>query len=317
MKRFLFRFRPCNENNFNALRNSQIWCTSAEKFADPRDCSLRIDVSQNVPQMRNVLRKLGFQWFASKCIEEYLGNRYNLNFDDIQKELIKQYVEQESARNISIDLNATLGDELSGAIKNSVSIYKALYDFVMNDDDAMKVMLRSLQEYALEVADKRRKLFYVCCFTETYKNDAMWESFADGFQGFCCRYNVDEIEIFGEISPFQKVIYDNKPIFDFTNFFKYDNSKNELQIGKEIMNQLVYKDKSMQYQKEWRLFVRRDDAASSGKLVDFNICSGIILGVNISTDNKRILLNIAEEKNLPVYEQRLSRYGNFYYHQIQ
>lgn len=317
MKKFLFRFRPCNENNFNALRNAQIWCTSAENFADPRDCSLRIDVSRNVPQMRKVLKILGFQGFAPKWIEQFLSAKYHRTFEEDRKNLIKKYVEQELTGNISLDLNAFFGEEIGTEIKRSVNVCKAFYDYVMTDDDGMKLMLRSLQEVANESADKRRKLFYVCSFTETYKNDAMWESFADGFKGFCCRYDMDAIEIFGKISPFQKVIYGKKPVFDFTNFLKFDNSKNQLQIENEIMNQLVYKDNSMHYQREWRLFVKREEPSSPGKLVDFDICSGIILGIKISDENKRILLKIAEEKDLRVYEQRLSRYENFYYHRIR
>ena len=316
MKKYLFRFRSCNENNFNALRNAQIWCTPAESFADPRDCSLRIDVSRNIPQMRKVLSILGFQGFAPNWIEKFIGKDQNHIFSDAENALIKQYVEHTCACDVPVDLNVLFSDELSKVIRKSVDLCRAFYEYVMTDDEAMRVLLRSLQETALEEAEKRRKLFYVCCFTETYKNDAMWESFADGFQGFCCRYDMDLIEIYGKISPFQKVIYGSKPIFDFTNFLKYDNSKTELQIENEIMNQLIYKDQSMQYQKEWRLFVKRT-GTSSGQLVDFDICSGIILGIKMSAENKRCLLKIAEEKNLQVYEQRLSRYGNYYYPQIQ
>lgn len=317
MRKYLYRFRSCNENNFNALKNSQIWCTPAESFADPRDSSLRIDVSRNVPQMRKVLSILGYAGFAPKWLEEYIGKKYSIDFNETQKNIIKQYVEQACCENASYNLNSAFPDEISNEIRKSLKLCQGLYEYVMADDDAMQVMLRTLQETAQEAADKRRKLFCICCFTETYKNDAMWESFADGFQGFCCRYDMDEIEIFGKISPFQKVIYGIKPVFDFTNFFKLDNSKTELQIENEIMNQLVYKDPSMQYQKEWRLFVKREDLSSSGQLVDFDICSAIILGIKISSENKEILLNIAAEKGLLVYEQRLSRYGNFYYQRIR
>ena len=317
MRKYLYRFRSCNENNFNALKNSQIWCTAAERFADPRDSSLRIDVSRNIPQMKRVLSILGYTGFAPNWLEKYIGKKYAFDFDEIQKYIIKQYIEQDYKGEALVDLSSGFPNEICDEIVKSIKLCKALYEYVMTDDDAMRVMLRLLQDTALEEADKRRKLFYICCFTETYKNDAMWESFADGFQGFCCRYDMDAIEIFGKISPFQKVIYGSKPVFDFTNLLKYDNAKTEIQIENEIMNQLVYKDKSMQYQKEWRLFVKREEVSSLGRLVDFDICSRIFLGIKMSAENRRILLNIADEKNLQVYEQRLSRYGNFYYQQIQ
>ena len=156
-----------------------------------------------------------------------------------------------------------------------------------------------------------QSIFGVFSLSEINDNQPMWSSYAKNYEGYCIEY---DIEKFLKENPkynndLQEVYYsdkrENDPIKIILKVF-YDSIYTSLQVDhkkydiKDSLIKLVTtKAKSWSYQREWRLL---------GKANQNDICipiKGVYIGMNMKSRNKTIILNIAKEKSLTVYEQYL------------
>ena len=71
----------------------------------------------------------------------------------------------------------------------------------------------------------------------------------------------------------------------------------------EIIKALTVKSKVWEYEREWRHIVFTKDAPD--RLVKLPIVSKIILGINISPEDKEKVIESAGKKHIPVYATRL------------
>lgn len=314
MKKYLYRFRSCNDNNFKALEQGQIWFTRADKFADASDTSFRLNIEKNSKDLLKVIKDIGSEKMIVSLIKNQLMsnnigdisqkielitpaidfNKYEINIDYIDKVLE------------SYDLKTR--ELIIYIVKASVVLNKIM----LSNNEALKVLTRSVEKNMINKIQNYRKHVTICCFTETYKNLAMWESFADGFKGFCCRYDFSLYEHKEGINPLQKVKYGKKPLFDISSYY-FNDEYNDKSLSLEAINQLIYKDENMNYQKEWRIIRENNYEVEYGELIAFDICDAIIIGIYTPIQEEKKLCEIAKKLNLIVYKQCLSKYGNYYY----
>lgn len=317
MKKYLYRFRSCNDNNFKALEAGQIWFTRADKFADASDTSFRLDIERNSQNILKVINDIGLYKMIVTLIEKQL---LHYNISDVYKimDLIIPGIEFEK-NNFDIDyINNVLEfcdlktrDSIIQIIKASIEIN----NIMLTNEEALKVLTRRVENDMILKINNYRKHVTICCFTETYRNLAMWESFADGFKGFCCRYDFNLYEHKEGINPLQRVIYGDKPLFDISSYY-FNNEYNDKLLSVEAINQLIYKDKNMNYQKEWRIIRENDYMVDAGELIDFDICDAIIIGIYTPMKDEQKLCEIAKKIDLKVFKQCLSKYGKYYYRQL-
>jgi hypothetical protein len=71
----------------------------------------------------------------------------------------------------------------------------------------------------------------------------------------------------------------------------------------EIIKALTIKSKVWEYEREWRHIVFTKDAPN--RLVKLPIISKIIMGINISAEDKEKVIELARRKHIPVYATRL------------
>jgi hypothetical protein len=71
----------------------------------------------------------------------------------------------------------------------------------------------------------------------------------------------------------------------------------------EIIKALTVKSKVWEYEREWRHIVFTKDAPN--RLVKLPIISKIILGINISAEDKEKVIELARRKHIPVCSTRL------------
>ena len=192
-------------------------------------------------------------------------------------------------------------------------------------EEAFKVIKSRLfhdVETIVENAVKYLKQYtHVACFSETIKSVTMWSHYAESHKGFALEYDMREYmtkcdkceknmdclnRIFSNLYP---VIYSRKR-YDATNFVDYyiGLSYGLSPILDDVLffnKAALYKSPQWNYEKEWRLFLSRKDAANLPCIkVEFRP-TAIYYGANISPINKKFLSDIAKEKGIKEYQMYL------------
>lgn len=333
--RQLFKYRECNENNFNALENQEVWLSSAENFVDPYDCRLPFSIKELPNKKINKLMK----WFV---FTDYIVG-YN-------RENLKKYnaVTPQEARKIMF--SRCYNDELYPRGREIVKFIKKNYSREEHDDMAQKFLVfdqcisrrgrgARLREWfrndaeigCQETIELHRKNEYACSLTETNDNPKMWEEYADGYKGYCICFDFskgirkDLLNSSGHVAALKAIFpifYRKKrPKFDSFKFlikqYQQDFYEEEGEFWEpatsEILSlQMLFKHPMYSNEKEWRILVGGEVPG----LFWFPFFSSLYLGKDISNENKERLLEIAKKLNLSVYQQKVNVDG-FTYELIQ
>ena len=147
------------------------------------------------------------------------------------------------------------------------------------------------------------KLYLVGCLSSDFKNRLMWSHYADCHKGFCIEYNFSALEKIQNDQYLLPVLYDNKrPLFPWS--IAFDQSESSIkEAQKKILLSLLTKDNVWSYEKEWRIFIRKQ--RSSELIMPPITC--IYLGARIDNESKNAIINIANKHNIPVKQMQLDR----------
>lgn len=146
-------------------------------------------------------------------------------------------------------------------------------------------------------------LFNIGCLCTDYKNRLMWSHYADSHKGFCIEYDYSSYgDKDDEILPFP-VVYSNKRV-KVPWKPAFDNSPENLdEATSKLAMALLTKDSAWQYENEWRILVNAQDPQE----VKSAPVSCVYLGALCSEQNKRKILRIAKELNVPVKQMVVDR----------
>lgn len=299
----LFRYRECSERNFDAFYNDKIYAVNAQMFNDPYDCLLKYD-------------------------KNYL-------YDTIKKGASKENIKQ--IRNLlkrgepfPKDLEYLYGEELSKFIKNTIynatdeDLDRLEYNFEINKKEFFNniEIIFKKAEYFL------RRNTFIACFSETLKSITMWSHYANSHKGFVLAYNFRNSESQCD-KCYKKEICNDKLIhYIFPIIYdsvRYDGTSFvESYLGKHVgfnanINDITFytkaalnKSPQWQYEKEWRLFLNKNNSTGLSCL-DIKIKpEAIYYGNDISPINKKILSEIAKEKGLKEYQMYIDTQSNRY-----
>lgn len=154
-------------------------------------------------------------------------------------------------------------------------------------------------------------LFYIGCLCTDYKNRLMWSHYADSHRGFCIEYDYSSYgDKDSDILPFP-VIYSKYRIKAPWKIAIENTPKNEKEAYQKIMLALLTKDSAWEYEKEWRVLISSDDS----KELRSAPISCIYLGALCSEKNKKKIIKIARNLNVPVKQMTLDR-GEFELHTL-
>lgn len=145
----------------------------------------------------------------------------------------------------------------------------------------------------------------ITCFSETPYNMLMWSHYANKHSGICVEYDFSKlfstvpnslllpVEYSGKrpLLPIEKVIVDRG------GKIEVDQSKMNLLLP-ALLKSLAIKSDIWSYEREWRHVVFTKDTPD--RLACLPIISRIILGINISTENREKMLAFAKERHIPV-----------------
>ena len=210
-----------------------------------------------------------------------------------------------------------------------------LVDAIFNTPFRRSTYEETLKEYndtAIETFKIIRampgKMFLTTCLSETPASILMWSHYAMNHTGFCVEYDFNNLSAENHyiLEHLEKVNYtDQLPSLPLASLIQVMRKKLDPTFKKDpkiteattetCVEAILTKNSVWNYEKEWRLIFLKQDPELPQKIP---CASKIVLGADISDSNKTLLLSLAREKNLPVFQAYLipDRYAIDFY-QIQ
>jgi hypothetical protein len=319
-----YKYREVNDNNLKALREDYIWITTANNYKDPLDSTLYFDIYK---QRHKILKIIDIEM-------------PKLLFEQIKKEFIKRGVNPSIFKNMNLE-DAILWIKnytfMNGRFKfGKIRGYLKQQGIAKRKSDEVENKLREIQsnKKSKEITENFMNAFsqlnkkikqssYLHSFAESYDNPTLWENYTDNDKGFCIEYDLSILEEIGfekfpELHRIWPIIYKNKEEIDLSELLRLSikqmlNERDtggeylmDIQMGMNIMS----KHTKYKYEEEWRLLIEKKKRINNK--FKFPFISAIYLGVNIKDSDKKILIGIAKEKDIKVYQRRLNRYENDY-----
>ncbi len=299
----LYRFRQCSQNNISAFYKDELWFSNGSLMNDDFDARLFYDKKKICEWLNSAIAEDG----SLKVVESLL------NMDKVPPQLMSIFPNAESLFNLLKNMPRDNIIFISSQIINSIS---------GNIDNGLKNITDDVQS--------RTKF---ACFTEKIYSDMMWGHYANNATGFALEYKFDNYiitykkaddqrnTIWGNLFP---ILYDNQRM-DTTAYaiylFQVYFLKNVMQINgfpytDQLINMIlpcpdefmvtklaIKKSNDWKPEKEWRMFYTTNNSLWNSEKCS---CvkqkpSAVYLGRKISDINKKIILDIANEKGIPAY----------------
>ena len=287
MPNSLFRYRPCDENNpeqlknnIEAFRDDKIYASTADKFNDPYDTLVRYDI--------NSIKKLVSSLFLPDTliqIKRYLeqGNSF--------PESWKQYYPSLDLDNLKTQF---LGFDINAAEK-----------YVENQKEKV---LSNIDFYYPILAEKSKRFVTIACFCESVQSIAMWSHYARSHQGFALEYNFRATLKKGiENCALFPVIYDDER-YDASSFMAYNflNLMGVKILNPDAMSHIkcsLHKAKLWEYEKEWRIlnYTPKTTITDVPSVIHYPPIA-IYYGARMPFQIKMQLHEIAQSKKMTEYE---------------
>ncbi len=184
----------------------------------------------------------------------------------------------------------------------------------------IKLMVEAQRECDLRMDYLRNTMFRISCFSyfeednELMENTTMWSHYADNHRGFCIKYSLDEInnhkykDILScglypvrytartqEITPYQLLKVEQ------------NSDSIDIKIQQKLLKSFLTKSRFWSYEKEWRLIVSEEDSfLFYENNIPFLKINAIYLGCRIDQSLKKLLVTIAEDNGILIYQTRQS-----------
>ena len=307
----LFRYRSCNELNFDAFNKDEIWAVSSLMFNDPYDSYPYIDKET----LFNTLKEqLSIE--SQTKIWDYVSRKNDLPkkyYDILGKKATKQLVD---------NIKKSSLDELRKQWESSS----------ISDKDFRTVIDQKWNEIRTETRNANR----IASFSENVNSVTMWAHYADYHKGFALEYDLKNgTGLICENCPNKKgcnrrttaniypVIYKQNQ-FDAT-YYVYDQFIQELMfrqgvdfapiLSDSMFFQKMYlqKHESWSYESEWRLLCC-SNTMNKAKTASIAIKPPVAIyyGSKISPIHKKILHIFAQEKGIKEFQMRIDDKRNDY-----
>lgn len=320
-----YRFRTCNENDLKAIQEGYIWLSIASEFNDIKDSTLKFNFCLQKESILNVY----FDWYPYILKNELHKNFPKIDFSRISlnRELFDEFRENSLNRDGSYNRKKLKRYMISVEMSNKEYEFINKYlESLLSQEHVEKISSQIVNDFNQKM--KRLKDdFFVTCFTETYKNDNLWETYAKRYTGFCIEYDLSTVEEnikVGILTKFAPIIYGFKKPIDFINIFKiakkqYCNEDLDSQVLRDydVQFNIQYRTKSITYahEKEWRFYCNKEMVDS--RKYNFPYISKIYLGKDIKSRNKSRIVNIARKLEVEVYQQEFNQLlSSFSYRKI-
>lgn len=321
----LYRFRECTEKDFSAIRDNYIWLSLGSEFNDIKDSTIKLGFSSQKEDAQRIV----FDWYLYS-IKKDLKKRYpkmDLSWLNRNRDFYDEY--QKNAFNKQgmysrVKLKRYI---LSKGMKGSDF---EIIDNIFQNQFSKETIAKGTDNLYARLTEKIYELkdyYYVTCFTQSFNNDNLWETYSKKYAGFCIEYDLSQLvnsknsNLLFEIAP---MIYGNKDSLDFVNLLKiakmeYCKEDFDKILAKDVDFQLNLqvrtKSKTYNHEKEWRLYQKKDFI--SNRKFHFPYISRVILGKDMKPKNIARIVNISRRNNFEVYQQKFNVLtSSFSYHKL-
>lgn len=285
--RFLYRYRPINNNNFDALRTNKLFFSQASNYDDPFDTFLHIDVDKILQEFESIYsspEELAVLANGISGLKETLQS-----CPGISQELLQQATTIEGVKQL-----------LGSGIKNQFLAY-------------MLTLRSKIQEEILSI-----------CFSENGFNETLWLKYADRHRGFCLIYDLNDVDSFhcGKLKKCENcgvykggiriypVYYSNKA-HDATDLAKLVMKQDVAErlggslpefmrkdikpLPWEIERNSLIKKECHKYDEEWRMIANVKMKLPA--MVEW-VPSGVIIGLRTSPVDRNLIISMAKEAGI-------------------
>lgn len=218
---------------------------------------------------------------------------------------------------------------VSNASANQAEELQPIFSIMGENDDFLRRIQKLAKLLGYDVQDNQIQAFYdqleilvkqlhtiigqsfgITCFSETPYNMLMWSHYANKHTGICVEYDFSNLFSTAADTLLLPVTYSPKrPLLPVDKFpIGSDGALAKdppltAEILSKIINAITIKSDLWSYEREWRHIVSAK--AVPNRLVKLPIISKIILGMNISPENKERVLALARKKQIPVYSTHM------------
>lgn len=321
----LYRFRACTENDFNAIKDDYIWLSLASEFEDVKDSTIKY----NFKSQKDEIFDIYCDWYPH-ILKNELKNKFpkmDLSRFSTSRELIDEYVDNVIDKSGIYNRKKMKSYMLSNGMKSSdFTIVDQFLEQHLTQENIEKVansFMDTLNNKMLELKD----YFLLTCFTQTFKNDNLWQTYAKKYTGFCIEYDLSKAEVklnTNFLFKFAPMLYGAKKPVDFVELFriakmeycKEDYDKRvAANIDVQFNLQARTKSKTYDHEKEWRLYLKKDSVKTRD--YTFPLISRIIIGKDMKERNRARLINIAKKNGFDIYQQKYNLLtSSFSYYKI-
>ncbi|SFM97788.1 Protein of unknown function [Algoriella xinjiangensis] len=301
----LYRYRTCNERNFQTLLEDKFLLTKPTLFNDPYDSLLYINRDKIISDLTKN---------QEDDIVEKLQN--DAQFKEEQTQLLgKDFVEKYA--NLEPFKSSTEKEIFKTAAEK---IYTKFVDQLIDES------LKSMRQSSL-----------VACLSEDFESILMWSHYADNHRGFVLNYDFkSRYSIKTKIPGVIATEFADKKLFPvrysderfdatyYVEFHFIDNYFRSmgLKLNKPFFDKLFYykillfKSTNWAYEKEWRIISQtnlnyNDEKPNVNFITDIKP-KEILLGSKISNEDRYKLLKISEQKEIPIYQMNLEPFEKEY-----
>lgn len=323
----LYKFRTCSNYNFNSLKEQKIWASLAKDFRDPLDSQVKIDFNKSADSIQEwsetSMLKIAEEAFSREAAE--LNRAYVLSDEETIR--FCEACFDKNGNPLLENIDEFIRKICDGEDINKIRAY---FDLLAQKGPGALEMIIEEQlskrfENLQEVFRKTTKIF---CLSETYENAALWENYADNYEGFCVEYCFDgwkdmDYSVARHVFNLFPVFYLDENGVDITflvdgfmrtRFLQDDSWQRNYRAFSEMSMQILYKTQPYSYEREWRLVL----GGEKDNLVSFPFASAIYAGKDIKERNLQRLRNIAKQLGIPLYKQYVKKpKGTFEYRLVE
>ncbi len=200
------------------------------------------------------------------------------------------------------------GDEISLVRSVLESQFPEKADMAIQLDNDLAEADRKLSEDI----DKKYRVGSICT---DYRNRLMWSHYADSHKGFCIEYDFSAYcEEIRNMLILPVVYSDTRTKLPWDIAVAKDSNDDVLKnkAAYTMLISLLTKDEIWSYENEWRIirFASNDD---NGENIKMPLISCIYIGALCSEEDKKMLIQIAKEKNISVKQMVVDR-GEYILH---
>lgn len=265
----IYRYRSCNDDNFNALYENKLWLTKPENYNDVYDCSFNHD--RILQAHYTVFNEQNTNFLSSNELKLLRNIEFNIEKGFTKKQI--EYI-------LSKKKYTIMYEKLKKYFYNKYAY--TVYDFLkqITTEDWYKKYYRNNTE------EQKKIPCSILCFSENYNDILMWSHYADNNKGFCLEFDANKINT-RKLYP---IMYEKEPPCLPDLYDKCQKGLVDITFLQNIYVTTKYKNWS--YEKELRY-------VDSKEYIEI-VPTAIYMGTNIDIVNERKLKSYAESNNVQI-----------------